>query len=352
MNCLDVCLNAENENLSTKEFNKFRKVMFANVEKAKNIRLERHVRYLLDLLVNDSEKLHDRLHSEQMSADAQEKLRALHLRSLHDLKTKREQVRELVLVKTEKIIKDIAKDCYEKMLDESVKREILNPPRRPEMMEVPWFPSKFVDEINIRITEYVNHHLQSGQVLQRFKDVKNEINSFYKEVATDLSDMEKEWTDVAGYKRFCEKYTRNEPTDFVDLPLEIKIPVVAVSVLAIAVSIIISPVLIPVALILSRDERKRQLIDEVYNEYTAKIPDEIQKHLKNHCGDPLHDMVEDITNDLLPPRIVFLKHLIKTTSQTRDKILMDINSLKELKEKVDAMKSSAAEIQAALNGVQ
>lgn len=256
------------------------------------------------------------------------------------------------MVKTEQIIKDIAKDCYEKMLHESVKKEILNPPRRPEMMEVPWFPSKFVEEINIRITEYVNRHLQSGQVLQRFKDVKNEINSFYKEVATDLSDMEKEWTDVDGYKRFCEKYTRNEPTDFVDLPLEIKIPLVAVSVLAIAVSIIISPILIPVALILSRDERKRQLIDEVYNEYTAKIPDKIEKHLKNHCGDPLHDMVKNITNDLLPPRIVFLEHLIKTTSQTRDKILMDINSLKELKEKVDAMKSSAAKIQAALNGVK
>lgn len=49
-------------------------------------------RYLLDLLENESKKLHDRLHSEQMSADAQEKLRALHLRSIQDLKTKREQV--------------------------------------------------------------------------------------------------------------------------------------------------------------------------------------------------------------------------------------------------------------------
>eukprot|EP00105_Crassostrea_gigas_P042790 XP_019926938.1 PREDICTED: uncharacterized protein LOC105338102 [Crassostrea gigas] len=287
-----------------------------------------------------------------MSADAQEKLRALHLQSIQDLKTKHKKVRELVLVKTEQIIKDIAKDCYEKMLNESVKEEILNPPGRPKMMEVPWSPSEFVDEINTRITEYVNDYLQSGQVLQRFKDVKNEINSFYKEVSTDISDMEKEWADVVGYQRFFEKYTRIEPTDFVDLPLEIKIPVVAVSVLAIAGAIIISPVLIPVLLILSRDERKRKLKDEVYNKYTAKIPDEIQKHLKKHCRDPLHDMVENITNDLLPPRVMFLEHLIKTTSQTRDKILMDINSLKELKEKVDAMKRSAAEIQADLNGVQ
>lgn len=164
--------------------------------------------------------------------------------------------------------------------------------------------------------------------------------------------MEKEWADVVGYKRFCEEYTRNKPEDFVDLPLEIKIPVVAVSVLAIAVAIIISPVLIPVLLILSRDERKRKLIDEVYKKYTAKIPDEIQKHLKKHCGDPLHDKVENITKNLLPPRIMFLEHLIKTTSQTRDKILIDTNSLRELKEKVDAMKRSAADIQAALNSVQ
>lgn len=53
-------------------------------------------RYLLDLLENESKKLHDRLHSEQMSADDQEKLRALHLRSMQDLKTKHEQVSFIV----------------------------------------------------------------------------------------------------------------------------------------------------------------------------------------------------------------------------------------------------------------
>lgn len=247
--------------------------------------------------------------------------------------------------KTEEIIENIAKECYVKMLDESVKKEILNPPGRPEMMQVTWLPSQFVDEINIRITEYVNHHLQSGQVLQRFEDVKNEINTFYKEVSTDLSAMERHWTNVVRYKSFGEKYKREEPTDLDDLPLEIKIPVVSVSVLAIAFAIIISPILIPALLILSRDERKRKLIDEVYNKYTAKIPDEIQKHLKKNCGDPLHELVENITNNLLPPRINFLEHMIKTTSQTREKILMDINLLKQLKEKVDAMKMSASEIQ-------
>lgn len=49
-------------------------------------------RYLLNLLENVSKGLHDRLHLEQMGADAQKKLTALHLRSIQDLKSKCEQV--------------------------------------------------------------------------------------------------------------------------------------------------------------------------------------------------------------------------------------------------------------------
>lgn len=44
--------------------------------------------------------------------------------------------------------------------------------------------------------------------------------------------------------------------------------------------------------------------------------------------------------------------MIKTLLQTREKILMDIETLEELKEKVDAMKMSASKIQAALNKFQ
>lgn len=64
------------------------------------------------------------------------------------------------------------------------------------------------------------------------------------------------------------------------------------------------------------------------------------------------DLVENVTKDLLPSRINFLENMIKTLLQTREKILMDMETLEELKKKVDAMKISASKIQAALNEFQ
>lgn len=355
MNCLDVFLNAENENVSTKEFIKFRKVLLANVEKAKNIRFERHFRYLLDLLENVSKGLHARLHLKQMSADTQNRLTELHLRSIQDLKLKCEKIRKSVLEKTALIIEDIATDCYEKMSKDSEKKIILNPSDVTPMIEVKWHPTRFANEINIRITEYVNNRLQSEQVLQKFEDVKNEIISFYREVSTDLSAMENQWTNVVKTESFGE-YRREGPSDQDDLPLQIKIPVVALSVLVmvalVALGIMVSPVLIPTLLIMSRDDRKRRIIDEVYDKHKDKIRGEIRKHLKKNCGDPLNDLVENVTKDLLPSRIKFLENMIKTLLQTREKILMDMETLEELKKKVDAMKISASKIQAALNEFQ
>lgn len=264
-------------------------------------------------------------------------------------------MRKSVLEKTEQKIEKIAMECYENMSNESGKNIILNPSGGTPMMEVTWHPTQFVNEINIRITEYVNNRLQSEHVLQRFEDVKNEIIRFYREVSIDLSAMENQWTNVLKTESFGE-YRREEPTDLDDLPLQIKIPMVALSVLAmvaiVAIGIIISPVLVPTLLIMSRDERKRTIIDEVYDQYTAKIRDDIRKHLKKNCGDPLNDLVENVTNDLLPSRINFLENMIKTLLQTREDILMDIKLLEELREKVNAMKKSASEIQAVLKKVQ
>lgn len=258
--------------------------------------------------------------------------------------------------KTEQIIEQIAMECYEQMSNESGKTIVLNPSGDTPMMEVTWHPTQFVNEIKIRITEYVNNRLQSEHVLQRFEDVKNEIIRFYKKVSIDLSAMENKWTNVVKTESFGE-YRREEPTnDLDDLPLQIKIPVVALSVLVmvaiVAIGIMISPVLIPTLLIMSRDERKKTIINEVYDQYTAKIRDDIRKHLKKNCGDPLNDLVENVTNDLLPSQINFLENMIKTLLETREEILMDIELLEELREKVDAMKMSASEMQAALKKVQ
>lgn len=53
-------------------------------------------RYLLDLLENVSKGLHARLHLKQISADTQNRLTELHLRSIQELKLKCEKVSSIL----------------------------------------------------------------------------------------------------------------------------------------------------------------------------------------------------------------------------------------------------------------
>lgn len=235
------------------------------------------------------------------------------------------------------------------MSNPSEKEKNLNPGDRPRMMSVTWIPDQFVDEINTRIIMYVNDSLQSEQVLRRFEDLKNEIVTFYRDVVSDLSAIENQWTNAIKSDGFGKKERNEDAIYLSDIPLPIKIPLVALSVLGMigvaVLAVLVSPVLLVGFLVLGRDERKKQIIDEVYNQHQAKVRDEIRQHLKKNCGNPLNDLVENVTNDLLLTRIKFLENLIKTLSKTRDNILININSLEELKTSVDDMKMSAENIQ-------
>lgn len=71
MNVLDVDLGADNENTSTKEFKKFKDILFANVEKANDIRIKRHFGVLQELLKNVSKGLNARLQLGKKSAKEQ-----------------------------------------------------------------------------------------------------------------------------------------------------------------------------------------------------------------------------------------------------------------------------------------
>lgn len=75
--------------------------------------------------------------------------------------------------------------------------------------------------------------------------------------------------------------------------------------------IMVSLVLILMLLIMSRDDRKRRIIDEVYDKYKDKICGEIWKYLEKNCGDFFNDLVENVIKDLFFFWIKFLENMIK-----------------------------------------
>lgn len=111
------------------------------------------------------------------------------------------------------------------------------------------------------------------------------------------------------------EYRREGFLDLDDFLLKIKILVlvffVFVMVVFVVFGIIVSLVLILMLLIMSRDGRKRVIIDEVYNMYRDKICGEIWKYLEKNCGDFFNDLVENVIKDLFFLWINFLENMIK-----------------------------------------
>lgn len=350
MNFLDVNLDADNDNTSTKEFKKFQDVLFANVEKANDIRIKRHFGFLQELLKNVSKGLNARLQLGKKSAKEQHALQKIHLQSLQNLKMECKTIRQTVPTKIDKVIEVIGNECFVYMSSESGKEHILNPKCRTPMMDVPF--GFCVEEIKSRINIYIETFLQSPDVLQKFEDIKNEIIDFYNRVSVDLSSLEADWTYVKKHEFSCDNGIGDHFKKFDELPLPLKISMLAVSIVitaAAAVCLLLSsPLLGPAVMLMNTDNAKRVVLDRVYNANMASIRSQIQRHLKERCGNALNLLVKKVSKRLLPNRIHFLETMIQQLSNSREEVLANIESISYLASKLEAMRMSAEDLQSTL----
>lgn len=351
MNFLDVDFDADNENTSTKEFKKFQDVLFANVEKAKDIRIRRHFGFLQELLKNVSKGLNARLQLEKKSAKKQHDLKTTNLRSLQHLKTGCEAMSQQMPKEIDRTIEEIAKECFVYMSSEPGKEHILNPRHHTPIMNLPWTVGIFDDEIRSRISAYIETFLQSPEILQKFENIKNEIINFYKRVSQDLSEMEADWTYDS------EKSMEDPFRAFDQFPLSLKISMVAVAIAitaALAACVILlhgtplTPVIGMSLFLMNTVFRKKTVIDMVYDINIASIQSQIQKHLEERCGNYLHLLVRKVSTGLLPNRINSLETMIQNLSDLREDILANIESISYLASKLEAMRMSAEDLQSTL----
>lgn len=276
----------------------------------------------------------------------QQDLAKIQLQGLIELKAECEEKFLLVKKRIDDAIEDVTEKCYQYMQTEEEKIRILNPVGKKPIMEVPWTKS-FLEEIQSRIALYIEHFLKSEKVTCIFEDIKNGNVTFYKNASKNISTMAAQWTDGHG-----ERSEANDFDEEDDLAIYLEIPLiivaVVVTVIAAAIALVLSPILAPVVFIFYSAEKKkalkREFINKAYSTYMLSIRGQIKDHLDKSSGDALKLLSDKMLNHSLPNRINHLEKLIQNLEQSREKILVNTESFRDLAKKVEAMRMSASEL--------
>lgn len=252
------------------------------------------------------------------------------------------QVKKASQKRIKKVIEDIAQECYDYMSTDEGKDKILNPPGRPPIMEVVWQPRQFAMEIHERVLLYIEHFLKSSEVNEKFVTEKEEIESFYKKLSSELSDLEEDWTVIRIFEKDCLTDTNAEMSKASIARVVLATSPIWIPIAAIGIALV-APLVIPIFLIMGRDTRKKKVIDEEYNKYRMSIRSHISNELESTCGAFINKLIDRITLDLLPKRIQFLEKMIQQLLDNRRQILANQESLCNLSRKVKVIEKSATE---------
>ncbi|XP_061180806.1 uncharacterized protein LOC133189451 [Saccostrea echinata] len=187
MNLIDVY----REDSSTIEFEKFRKALEKVIKENENIRLTQHFRYLCTLLEDVRTGVRTRQELTNKSKNEQERKSREHQMKINMLrnhcKTRSNDWRQRI----ESFIEQEANESFKYMSSDIGKERILNPKGWEPIMEVTYVPNKLCDDVRDRINHYINEKVRSPKVVEEFKNIKDEILEFYKEMSSEIEKMER-----------------------------------------------------------------------------------------------------------------------------------------------------------------
>lgn len=163
------------------------------------------------------------------------------------------------------------------------KDKVLNPPGHKPIMKIDWQPNVFTEKVKERVRMYVSEYLQTKDVLQKFRKIKDET-AFYQKKSSDLSKMETGWTGgtedrTSKMPTLSKEDSELSTASFVGIVLATSplwIPLLATGI---GLIIAASPIIFPVIKFLGRDKRKEKLIDEEYIRCLSSVQEFICKEL-------------------------------------------------------------------------
>lgn len=168
------------KNASTKTFKDFLNVLDAMSKRAKKLRILQHLRFQQTILRNMSKGLDARIELVNKSEAEQSLLIKEHQEKVERLTEECSQFRKDYLKKTKDTIQIIIQECEGFMSTPTGKYEILNPKGRRPISQVDWNKTDFEKEIRTRVDLYAVEYLQSDRVLEKFRNIVDEINGFRK----------------------------------------------------------------------------------------------------------------------------------------------------------------------------
>lgn len=241
---------------------------------------------------------------------------------------------------------DIAKECYDYMSTSAGKEKVLNPPNRTKIAYVNWGTTDFEKEIAVRVDLYVEMYLQSDGVLQRYKNIKIEINEFSEQVISVLSKMEiqrfavipKTWT-FSPMNALLSLGVVTSPVWMTALAVGFGLATVVGAGLALIVG----------GLIGWFKKKTGEEIDREYNKHIVNIQRKICDHLDKNCSVVIIKLIDKVTEDILPKKIRTFKTMIQQLSETRDTIKADQKRLEVNAVKIRNMEDKVTKLTEYLN---
>lgn len=322
MNLIEV--SSDENNSSTKEFERFKKVLETNVMKAENIRVGHHLRFLRKFLTTIFKGLNHRLQLTLTSEHEQNKQARVHQREIDRVTRECEEARHTLQNKLDTTIERISEECYEIMSTVEGKRGILNPQDLPRIDSFSLILSSKI--IRKRVMNFFNTFLHSKEVWKQFEMLLGECHRFHERIALDLLNMENEWMD---------RWIQNMSDDHLDVQFECG-------------HIEISRFKILLHLVLTHFGTfatiKQQSINEIYNKWKDESRRLIRDHLNSNIGLVFGVMITRVTDDILPRGIQSFERTIQHLSENREEILDNQKSLSFLVTKVTHFKNKAEDL--------
>lgn len=247
-------------------------------------------------------------------------------------------------------IDKVTNECYAYMQSTKGKDKILNPDGQKKIIDVRWDKS-LREEIQKRIVLHIETFLKSEEVTTIFQKIRDGDIQSFKELSKKISEMEDKWTVPQKKKKDAGEYNEGYKIPaFLETPLVV-IGVVLMLVVGV-IFIALSPILLPVFAIFISAKTKKLLkmdfINKVYKTYMLSMKIQIRNHLQESCGNTLLLFSEKIFNIALPNQIRHLQNIIQNLQQSREKVIRNTDSFKNLAKKVDLMKICASELEFAL----
>lgn len=256
------------------------------------------------------------------------------------------QVEEQLRNMTRKLIDDTVQDLSIFMASETGKHSILNPKGLDPILEIVWDPITYKDIVESRIRFFIKQFLLSDILSKKFYEIKTKTVNFYKYICSELCITEnkrvKEYEEVTFQNDFDEDPQPEKLSTAGEILVNTLAGITLVGM--IALGILTSPIIVPVAIYKNTDAQKTKIIDEIYEDNKRAAPDKVRRKLEDKYGDVLQTLISKVTTDLLFRKFNFERKMIQQILDTREEIFADRTSLIRLQEQVKEMEEDACEL--------